>query len=81
MTKRKPNQQRNPHNPQTDEPADNTARRSALDIFKDEPRRSIFKNAADVEEYLRAERESWDRPSINAIEEELKNRYTEEDED
>ena len=81
MTKRKPNQQRNPHNPPADEPADNTPRRSALDIIREGPGQRIFKNAADVEEYLRAERESWDRPSINAIEEELKNRYTEEDKD
>ncbi len=36
-------------------------RRSALDIIKDSPGQRLFKSAADVEEYLRAERESWDR--------------------
>lgn len=35
-------------------------RRSALDIFKEEPRQSIFKSADDVEEYLKSERASWD---------------------
>lgn len=61
MTKHKPNQQPNPHNPPADDPADNTVRPSALDIIKDSPGQRIFKSAADVEEYLRAERESWDR--------------------
>ena len=37
-------------------------RRSALDIIKEEPRQSIFKSAADVEEYLKSERASWGRP-------------------
>lgn len=51
MTKRKPIQQRNPHNPLADEQADTTSPRSALNIIKD---------SAAVESYLRAERESWD---------------------
>ena len=42
------------------EPSSKSPRRSALDIFKDEPRRSIFKSPADVEEYLKSERASWD---------------------
>ena len=32
--------------------------RSALDIFKEEPRQCLFKDAADVERYLRTELKS-----------------------
>ena len=35
-------------------------RRSVLDIIKDSPGQRIFKSPADVEEYLKSERASWD---------------------
>ena len=34
--------------------------RSVLDIIKDSPGQRIFKSPADVEEYLKSERASWD---------------------
>ena len=34
--------------------------RSALDIIKEGPGQRLFKSAADVEEYLKSERASWD---------------------
>ena len=36
-----------------------TPRRSALDIINEGPGQRIFKTAADVEEYLKSERASW----------------------
>ena len=33
--------------------------RSALDIIKEGPGQRLFKSAADVEEYLKSERASW----------------------
>ena len=35
-------------------------RRSIFDIIEDSPGQRIFKSAADVEEYLKSERASWD---------------------
>ena len=35
-------------------------RRSALDIIREGPGQRLFKSAADVEEYLKSERASWD---------------------
>ncbi len=37
-----------------------SSRRSVLDIVKDSSGQRIFKGAADVEEYLKSERASWD---------------------
>ena len=34
--------------------------RSALDIIREGPGQRLFKSAADVEEYLKSERASWD---------------------
>lgn len=35
-------------------------KRSVLDILTSRPVRRVFKNAAEVDEYLKTERESWD---------------------
>jgi len=37
------------------------ARRSALDILAEAPGHRLFKTPEDVDEYLRQEREAWDR--------------------
>jgi hypothetical protein len=36
-------------------------RRSAVDILAEAPGHRLFKTAADVDDYLRKEREVWDR--------------------
>ena len=36
-------------------------RRSVLDILNDGPSERLFKTAAEVDEYIREERDSWDR--------------------
>ncbi|MGH9751341.1 MAG: hypothetical protein ACREA2_01025 [Blastocatellia bacterium] len=36
-------------------------RRSVLDILKDLPGQRLFKTSAEVDAYLREERDSWDR--------------------
>ena len=38
-----------------------TSPRSALDILAEAPGQRLFKTAADVDNYLRQEREAWDR--------------------
>lgn len=38
-----------------------TIRRSAVDVLAEAPGQRLFKTAADVEAYLRQEREAWDR--------------------
>ena len=38
-----------------------TTRRSAVDILAEAPGHRLFKTAADVDDYLRKEREAWDR--------------------
>lgn len=38
-----------------------TARRSAADILAEAPGHRLFKTAAEVDEYLRTERDAWDR--------------------
>jgi len=42
-------------------PASVAARRSAVDILAEAPGHRLFKTAAEVDEYLRQEREAWDR--------------------
>ncbi len=42
-------------------PASSTTRRSAVDILAEAPGHRLFKTAADVDDYLRKEREAWDR--------------------
>ncbi|MEJ7713422.1 MAG: DUF2281 domain-containing protein [Pyrinomonadaceae bacterium] len=39
----------------------NTTRRSALDVLESLAGERVFKNADEVDEYLREERASWDR--------------------
>ena len=41
------------------EPSSKSPRRSALDIIREGPGQRIFKTPADVEEYLKSERASW----------------------
>ena len=36
-------------------------RRSAVDILAEAPGQRVFKTAEEIESYLKAERESWDR--------------------
>jgi hypothetical protein len=36
------------------------AKRSALDILRESPGHRIFKTAADVDTYLKEERDAWD---------------------
>ena len=36
------------------------AKRSVLDILDDHPVTSVFKDSTEVDEWLRAERDSWD---------------------
>lgn len=36
-------------------------RRSVLDILNDGPRERLFKTAKEVDDYIREERDSWDR--------------------
>jgi hypothetical protein len=36
-------------------------RRSAVDILAEAPGQRLFKTAAEVDDYLRKERDSWDR--------------------
>ena len=38
-----------------------TPRRSVLDILNDGPDERLFKTADEVDEYIREERDSWDR--------------------
>ncbi len=38
-----------------------TPRRSAVDILAEGPGQRLFKTAADVDSYIQAERESWER--------------------
>ena len=38
-----------------------TVRRSAADILAEAPGQRLFKTAAEVDEYIRKEREAWDR--------------------
>jgi hypothetical protein len=38
-----------------------TPRRSAIDILAEAPGHRLFKTAAEVDDYLRKEREAWDR--------------------
>lgn len=38
-----------------------TARRSALELLESLPGRRLFKTSAEADEYLREERESWER--------------------
>lgn len=38
-----------------------SGRRSAIDILAEAPGQRLFKTAADVEAYLRHEREAWER--------------------
>lgn len=38
-----------------------TPRRSVLDILNDGPSERLFKTADEVDEYIREERDSWDR--------------------
>lgn len=43
-------------------PASSTStRRSAVDVLAEAPGHRLFKTAADVDDYLRKEREAWDR--------------------
>ena len=42
-------------------PSSATTRRSAVDILAEAPGHRLFKTAADVDDYLRKEREAWDR--------------------
>ena len=41
--------------------APESPRRSAVDILAEAPGQRVFKTADEVESYLKAERESWDR--------------------
>ena len=41
--------------------APESTRRSAVDILAEAPGQRVFKAADEVESYLKAERESWDR--------------------
>ncbi len=38
-----------------------TVRRSAVDVLTEAPGHRLFKTAAEVDDYLRKEREAWDR--------------------
>ena len=38
-----------------------TSQRSALDVLAEAPGQRLFKTAADVDDYLRQEREAWAR--------------------
>ncbi len=38
-----------------------TARRSAVEVLAEAPGHRLFKTAAEVDEYIRKEREAWDR--------------------
>lgn len=40
---------------------EHTARRSATDILAEAPGHRLFKTADDVDAYIRAERDAWDR--------------------
>ena len=42
-------------------PAPAEPRRSAVDILNEAPGGLVFKTAADVEAYLKEEKEAWDR--------------------
>ena len=42
-------------------PSTETPRRSAVDILAEGPGQRLFKTAADVDSYIQAERESWER--------------------
>ena len=42
-------------------PTPTTPRRSAVDILADAPGQRLFKTAKEVDDYIREERESWDR--------------------
>ena len=42
-------------------PSASPPRRSAVDILAEGPGQRVFKTAADVDSYLQAERESWER--------------------
>ena len=42
-------------------PSAPTSRRSAVDILADAPGQRLFKTAAEVDSYIQAERESWER--------------------
>jgi hypothetical protein len=39
-----------------------SSRRSALDVLAEAPGRRLFQNAEEVDRYIQAERDSWDRP-------------------
>jgi hypothetical protein len=41
-------------------PVPETIRRSAVDILAEAPGHRLFKTAAEVDDYLRQEREAWD---------------------
>jgi len=41
-------------------PVPETIRRSAVDILAEAPGHRLFKTAAEVDDYLRKEREAWD---------------------
>ena len=42
-------------------PSAPTPHRSAVDILAEAPGQRLFKTAAEVDEYIQAERESWER--------------------
>ena len=42
-------------------PSAATPQRSAVDILAEGPGQRLFKTAADVDSYIQAERESWER--------------------
>lgn len=42
-------------------PSNNPQKRSVLDILAEVPGHQLFKTAAEVDEYIREERDSWDR--------------------
>ena len=41
-------------------PLSETTRRSAVDVLAEAPGHRLFKTAAEVDDYLRKEREAWD---------------------
>jgi hypothetical protein len=41
-------------------PESSTASRSALDILAQTPKHRLFKNADEVDQYVRSERDQWD---------------------